>query len=90
MVWAGICFNGRIGWKHDRICVYRDQAVVNIHATIDFQFIFIDDNARPHQAAMVLEEIENEDSLHVPLPPRSPDLNLIERTWDQLQKVIDD
>ncbi|KAJ4432735.1 hypothetical protein ANN_21373 [Periplaneta americana] len=44
-------------------------------------FIFLD-NARSHRAAVVMEALEYLQINHLPLPPRSPDLNAIEHVWD--------
>ena len=52
-------------------------------------FIFLDDNARAYRAAVVMEALEDLQINHLPLPPRSPDLNAIEHVWDLLQRQLD-
>ncbi|KAJ4440507.1 hypothetical protein ANN_08648 [Periplaneta americana] len=52
-------------------------------------FIFLDDNARAHRAAVVMEVLEDLQINHLPLPPRSPDLNAIKHFWDLLQRKLD-
>lgn len=97
MVWAGISlgwrtdlhvFNGRVTGQR-----YRDEIVYEYVAhSRDFfgpeNFIFLDDNARPHRAQIVLDAIEQLQIHHLPLPPLSPDLNPIEHVWDMLQRQL--
>lgn len=98
MVWGGICFNGRTDLH---ICQgnmngfqYQNQIINNIlpmfRAAIGEQFVFLDDNARPHRTAAVLNDIERLRITHLQLPPRSPDLNCIEHAWDMLQRRLDE
>ena len=42
-----------------------------------------------HRAAVVMEALEELQINHLPLPPRSPDLNAIEHVWDLLQRQLD-
>ncbi|KFM73360.1 Transposable element Tc1 transposase, partial [Stegodyphus mimosarum] len=51
-------------------------------------FLFMDDNARPHRANLVDEFLESEDIKRIPWPPNSPDLNPIENLWDYLGRAI--
>lgn len=97
MVWAGISlgwrtdlhvFNGRVTGQ-----CYRDEIVYEYVAqSQDFigpeNFMFLDDNARPHRAQIVLEALEQLQINHLPLPPVSPDLNPIEQVWDMLQRQL--
>ena len=52
------------------------------------EFIFIDDNARPHRVLMVDEYLESEDIQRMAWPASSPDLNPIEHAWDALGRAI--
>ncbi|GFY32960.1 transposable element Tc1 transposase [Trichonephila clavipes] len=45
-------------------------------------FIFMDDNARPHRTLAVEKLLESEDITRMDLPAYSPDLNPIEHVWD--------
>ncbi|GFT36611.1 transposable element Tcb2 transposase [Trichonephila clavipes] len=51
-------------------------------------FLFMDDNARPHRANLVDEFLESEDIKRIPWPANSPDLNPIENLWDYLGRAI--
>ncbi|UYV63860.1 hypothetical protein LAZ67_2005843 [Cordylochernes scorpioides] len=55
---------------------------------IGHNFIFIDDNARPHRARLVNEYLQSENIRRMDWPARSPDLNPIEHAWDALGKRI--
>ncbi|GFW97409.1 transposable element Tcb2 transposase [Trichonephila clavipes] len=51
-------------------------------------FIFMDDNARPHRTLTVEELLENEDITRMDWPAYSPDLNHIEHVCDALGRRI--
>ncbi|GFX11344.1 transposable element Tcb2 transposase [Trichonephila clavipes] len=51
-------------------------------------FIFMDDNARPHLTLAVEEMLESEDITRMDLPAYFPDLNSIEHVWDALGRRI--
>ncbi|GFV18929.1 uncharacterized protein TNCV_4758141 [Trichonephila clavipes] len=51
-------------------------------------FIFMDDNARPHRTLAVEELLESEDITRMDWTAYSPDLNPIEHMWDALGRRI--
>ncbi|GFX47959.1 integrase catalytic domain-containing protein [Trichonephila clavipes] len=52
------------------------------------EFLFMDDNARPHRANIVDECLQSEDITRMDCPAYSPDLNPIEHVWDMLGRRI--
>ena len=51
-------------------------------------FIFLDDNARPHRARVVTEYLEPEGIDRMDWPAHSSDINPIEHVWNTLQRRI--
>ncbi|GFW69370.1 transposable element Tc3 transposase [Trichonephila clavipes] len=52
------------------------------------EFLFMDDNARPHRANIVDECLQSEDVTRMDWPVYSRDLNPIEHVWDMLGQRI--
>ncbi|KFM60109.1 Transposable element Tc1 transposase, partial [Stegodyphus mimosarum] len=97
MVWGGIMIDGRTPlhvFSSGSVTgqIYRDEvldAYVRLfRGAYGPDFLFMDDNARPHRANLVDEFLESEDIKRIPWPPNSPDLNPIENLWDCLGRAI--
>ncbi|GFX18523.1 transposable element Tcb1 transposase [Trichonephila clavipes] len=62
--------------------IYRDvileQHVYLFRGAMGVEFLFIDDNARPHRANIVDECLQSDDITRMDWPAYSPDLNPIE------------
>ena len=52
------------------------------------QYILMDDNARPHRARVVEDYLQQETTVRMDWPARSPGLNPIEHVWNMLQVAI--
>ncbi|GFS59043.1 DDE_3 domain-containing protein [Trichonephila clavipes] len=52
------------------------------------EFLFMDDNARPHHANIVDECLQSEGITRMDWPAYSPDLNLIKHVWYMLSRRI--
>ncbi|GFY10592.1 transposable element Tcb1 transposase [Trichonephila clavipes] len=72
--------------------IYRD-VILEKHARLfrgamGAEFLFMDDNARPHRANIVDECLQSEDITCMDWPAYSPDLNPIDYVWDMLGRRI--
>nr|CAH7719950.1 unnamed protein product [Callosobruchus chinensis] len=52
------------------------------------QFIFMDDNARPHRTRAVQQTLENGNVARLEWPAMSPDMNPIEHVWNYVSRAI--
>ncbi|GFY20960.1 transposable element Tcb1 transposase [Trichonephila clavipes] len=52
------------------------------------EFLFMNDNARPHRANIVDECLQSEDIIRMYWSAYSPDMNPIEHVWDMLGQRI--
>ncbi|GFT48575.1 transposable element Tcb1 transposase [Trichonephila clavipes] len=72
--------------------IYRDdileQHVHLFRGAMGAEFLFMDDNARPHRANIVDECLQSEDITRMDWPEYSLDLNPIEHVWDMLGRRI--
>ncbi|GFV45779.1 transposable element Tcb2 transposase [Trichonephila clavipes] len=68
--------------------IYRDvileQHVRFFRCAMGAEFLFMDDNARPHRANIVDECLQSEDITRMDWSAYSPDLNPMEHVWDML------
>ncbi|GFV13281.1 transposable element Tcb2 transposase [Trichonephila clavipes] len=96
LVWGGM-LNGRTELHiFDRVSVTEDRYCEEVllphvrlfRGAIDPDFIFMDDNARPHRALAVEDLLESEDITRMDQPAYSLDLNPIEHVWDALGRRI--
>ncbi|GFV65611.1 transposable element Tcb2 transposase [Trichonephila clavipes] len=97
LVWGGIMLNGRTEVHiFDRGSVIVDRYCEEVllphvrlfRGAIGPDFIFMDDNARPHRTVAVEELLESEDITRIYWPAYSQDLNPIEHVWDALGRRI--
>nr|CAH7729993.1 unnamed protein product [Callosobruchus chinensis] len=92
--WDGIRFNGRTQLIHISGTMtgsYYLKNIINaivqpLRNAIGDQFIFMDDNARPHHTKAVQEALENGNIARLEWPTMSPDMNPIEHVWDYVSR----
>ncbi|GFY36606.1 transposable element Tcb1 transposase [Trichonephila clavipes] len=98
LVWGGIILGSRTDLHVQSVTmtghIYRDvsleQHVRLFWGTMGAEFLFIDDNARPHRANIVDEFLQSEDIIRTDCPAYSPDLNPIQYVWGMLGQRISD
>ncbi|GFW47394.1 transposable element Tcb2 transposase [Trichonephila clavipes] len=97
LVWGGIILGSRTDQHVQSVTmtghIYRDvileQHVRLFRVTMGAEFLFMDDNARPHHANIVDECLQSEDNTSgMDWPAYSLDLNPIGHVWDMLGRQI--
>ncbi|GFV55584.1 transposable element Tc3 transposase [Trichonephila clavipes] len=96
LVWGGIIFGSRTDLHVQSVPmtghIYRnvllEQHVRLFRGAIGVEFLFMDDNARPHRANIVDECLQSVGITCMDFPAYSPDLNPIEHVWDMLGRQI--
>ncbi|GFV46422.1 transposable element Tcb1 transposase [Trichonephila clavipes] len=72
--------------------IYRDvileQNVRLFRGALGAEFLFTDDNARPHRASIVDKGLKSKGITRMDWPTYSQDLNPIEHVWDTLGRQI--
>ncbi|GFU71336.1 transposable element Tc3 transposase [Trichonephila clavipes] len=95
-VWGGIILGSRTDLHVQSVTmtghIYRDvileQHVRLFRGAMGAEFLFMNDNARPHRANIVDECLQSEDITRMDWPAYSPGLNPIEHVWDMLGRRI--
>ncbi|GFY27328.1 transposable element Tcb1 transposase [Trichonephila clavipes] len=96
LLWRRIILGSRTGLHVQSVTmtghIYRDvileQHVRLFRGAMGAEFLFMDDNARPHRANNVDECLQSEDITRMDRPANSPDLNPIEHEWDMLANKL--
>ncbi|GFS94658.1 transposable element Tcb2 transposase [Trichonephila clavipes] len=96
LVWGGIILGSRTDLHAQSVTmtghIYRDfileQHVRLSRGAMGAEFLFMDDNARPHRAHIVDECLQSEDITRMDWPAYSPDLNPVKHVWDMLGRRI--
>ncbi|GFW59259.1 transposable element Tcb1 transposase [Trichonephila clavipes] len=96
LVWGGIIIGSRTDLHVQSVTmtghIYRDvileQHVRWFRGAMGAEFLFMDDNARPHRANIVDKCLQSEPITRMDWPAYSPKLNPIEHVWDMLDRRI--
>ncbi|CAH1983572.1 unnamed protein product [Acanthoscelides obtectus] len=96
MFWGGIMFNHRSSLIQIQGTmtaeIYEENVIQPIIQPLRNEFgnnfIFMDDNARPHRARRVQRALERGQIVRLPWPAYSPDMNPIENIWDTIDRAV--
>ncbi|GFX93400.1 transposable element Tc3 transposase [Trichonephila clavipes] len=96
LVWGGIILGSRTDLRVRSVTmtghIYRDvileQYVRLFRGAMGAEFLFMDDDVRPHRANILDECLQLKDITRMDWPAYSLDLNLIEHVWDMLGRRI--
>ncbi|GFV71633.1 transposable element Tc3 transposase [Trichonephila clavipes] len=96
LVWGGIILASRINLHVQSVTMtghfYRDVILEDhvrlFRGAMGAEFLFMNDNARPHSANIVDECLQSEDIPRMDWPAYSPDVNPIEHVWYMLGRRI--
>ncbi|GFS65550.1 transposable element Tcb1 transposase [Trichonephila clavipes] len=95
-VWGGIILGSRTDLHVQSVTmtghifcdVILEQNVRLFRGAMGAEFLFMDDNVRPHRANIVAECLQSDDITCMDWRAYSPDLNQIEHVWDMLGRRI--
>lgn len=96
MFWGGIMYGRRTRLIHIPQTLTGDIYLENVirpiiqpmREELGENFIFMDDNARPHRARRVQNVLEEAHVQRLDWPANSPDMNPIENVWDMIGRAI--
>ncbi|GFV75082.1 transposable element Tcb2 transposase [Trichonephila clavipes] len=96
LVWGGIILGSRTDLHVQSVTmtghiywyVILEQYVRLFRGAMGAEFLFMDDNARPHRANILDECLQSENITRMVWPTYSPNLNPIQHVWDMLGRRI--